>query len=773
MLLPEAAAAAPARVFVSNVPTSIGIAGKICVDGSSASPMTFALLDPDGSTIESAQPGQALTTACDGSAGTGFVAQLTSTSGRHYAGGAIATASQDGVSVSFPLPFAAYSAVGSGPDDLHVRSLPDPATVSVKTVLGPTTVTGGSWDDPSIASGDRNIDVAATLQGSDASAVPYAASVDPDPFHIDVSNRQVTANGLDPLGPPATVTLYAPDGTTLLDQITLVPRVDEDTRANGLLAQMPPAGSSVRIDQAGWFSHTVKAGAAAFTADGFSASAPADQSAPGAPESASLDPELAFSPPPTALCPAFASTLSCTVTGQFTVPGDTVTVTALDPDGDSFGLTVTRAGSTGSLDDGSYLYQAGVPNRRGTVSLRSGSYREDGDAVASDDGGLVDVSDTFATHVMNGARVTAKGAAFGSSAPPAFTYRLSYTLTAAGITGSTYPGGRVALTVRRGVLTDHVLLAAGADGTFTAPLANLRPGDRVDVVAADPATHDTTTSTTWLGALQPQISGLTDGQAIRGTIRPTITGAGIARVAWSGDPFGGLFPFNAGSPPFTNVIDTRAYDDGTYRLMATAEPAPSATDYLYVTIDNTPPDGSAGPSQTVAPGRKVVFVTGAADETSGLASVTLRPGDGSPLFRQAAGDLGNPIYHIYRRTGRFTAVVTMRDAAGNTSSARTRVTVTTALTAQVTGTIPAGVRHGRRLTASLSAGTSGDLLFQVLDGRGKTRARAFAHFLRGGRRIGVSFPTASLPRGTYTVLLQFTNDVGTAGPVVARRLVVR
>jgi hypothetical protein len=47
------------------------------------------------------------------------------------------------------------------------------------------------------------------------------------------------------------------------------------------------------------------------------------------------------------------------------------------------------------------------------------------------------------------------------------------------------------------------------------------------------------------------------------------------------------------------------------------------------------------------------------------------------------------------------------------------------------------------------------------------------HFLRAGKAIGVSFPTASLPRGRYTVVLQFTSDRGTAGPVVAQALRVR
>jgi hypothetical protein len=358
---------------------------------------------------------------------------------------------------------------------------------------------------------------------------------------------------------------------------------------------------------------------------------------------------------------------------------------------------------------------------------------------------------------------------FGSTRPPAFRFDLAYQVSGNTVSGTTYAGARVLLTATRGILTTQVQLVADGSGAFSATFSDLRVGDEVDDVAAEPNTHDTTTSTTFVGNLAPHIAGVADGDAVRGTIHPAVTGAGIDRVVWSGD----FFPANVAPAPFTDTIDTTKYDDGYYRLEATALPSPSATDYLYLVVDNTPPNGSAGPTQTVAPGRKVVFVTGASDDTSGLASVTLRPGDGSKLFKQAAADLGQPMYHFYRKTGRYTATVTITDAAGNRTVSKAHIVVTNRLAAQVAGIIPGSVAHGHAMTARLRSGSTGDLSFMVLGADGKRLARNVVHFMHAGHRVAATFATASLPPGRYTVVLQFTSDRGGAGPVVVRTLTVR
>jgi hypothetical protein len=770
LLAPAQALAAPAHVYVSNTNE---YEGKVCVDGTTHDAVTFVLRAPDGQVLDGPNTADALSTACDGGGGIGFAANLGSLSGRHYPAGAIATATQDGVSVSFVLPYAIRNSLGDSTNDLRVRGLPDPASVRIKSVLDPTTVTGGNYDNPSIVSADRNVQVTATVPVSSGGQIPYEAVVDPDRFAISISDRDVSINGLDPAGSPALAVLYASDGTTALDEVALRPRIGMDTQATATFDQLPPANAVVKVSQAGWFSHTVVAGAASIGSGGFSASGPSGQTVAGVPETVSLDASLAFAPG-ASFCPGFAASLSCAAGNQFVVPGDSVTVTATSPYGDRFATTATRSGSTGSLDDGSYYYDAGVPNQRGTVTFSNPPaskgaepYVEDGDPVSSDADGFVDVSYYFGAHVANLATVTPRGAVFGSTRPPAFRFDLAYKVSGNTVSGTTYAGARVLVTATRGILTNQAQLVADGSGAFSATFSDLRVGDEIDVVAAEPNTHDTTTSTTYVGALQPTIAGVSDGDAVRGTIHPAVSGVGIDRVVWSGD----FFPANIGAP-FVDTIDTTKYDDGYYRLEATALPSPSATDYLYLVVDNTPPNGSAGPAQTVAPGRKVVFVTGASDDTSGLASVTLRPGDGSKLFRQADADLGLPMYHFYRKTGTYTATVTITDAAGNRTVSKTRIVVTNRLSAQVAGVIPTTVAHGHAMTARLRSGTTGDLSFMVLAADGTRLARNVVHFMHAGHRVAATFATASLPPGRYTVVLQFTSDRGGAGPVVVRTLTV-
>ena len=96
-------------------------------------------------------------------------------------------------------------------------------------------------------------------------------------------------------------------------------------------------------------------------------------------------------------------------------------------------------------------------------------------------------------------------------------------------------------------------------------------------------------------------------------------------------------------------------------------PAPSAEDYLYVNVDNTPPTGGAGADQTVAKGRTAVIVTGAADATSGLASVKVDFGDNHRQSLPVA-KLAAPITHAYSKLGTFTVAVTITDRAGNVTS---------------------------------------------------------------------------------------------------------
>src|SRR5262249_33895808 len=159
-------------------------------------------------------------------------------------------------------------------------------------------------------------------------------------------------------------------------------------------------------------------------------------------------------PPATVFCPGFGvSSLACTQTGFFVVPGDTVRAEATNAAGDSFDLTATAPGSTGSLDDGSYFHYGGVSDARGRMTFsnpKHGSiphYDEEDEPVGSDGDGFVDGSFFFYAHVVNGATVKAKGRAFGLGTAPTFTWNLQAAVNGNTVSGSTYPNGRVRVTI--------------------------------------------------------------------------------------------------------------------------------------------------------------------------------------------------------------------------------------------------------------------------------------------------------------------------------------
>jgi PKD domain len=436
-------------------------------------------------------------------------------------------------------------------------------------------------------------------------------------------------------------------------------------------------------------------------------------------------------------------------------------------------VTATVKGSTGSLDDGSYFYYGGVPDAVGRLDFTNpkhgdhDTYTEDDGALADDDG-LVDESETFATHVVSGATVKPSGPVFGPVAPPTFTFNLTWQVAGNVVSGTTYPGAHVAVEVHRGPLLDTQFHTADAGGAFSAVFSDVRPGDEVDVVAANPTTHDTTTSTIFAGQLQPKIEGVTDQAAVRGTITPNVTGAGVGRVLWGGD----LGALNTGSAPFSWSYDTTTQDDFIYRITARAVNGPSATDYLYVTIDNTAPDGGAGGAQTVPPGVVTTFVTGAEDDTAGLDTTRITFGDGRKAS-QAGDDASGIFRHVYRRTGVFTATVTITDNAGNVNTSKARIRVTKALSPTVNGKYPTSVRRGKAFSTKLKASAAGTLAVQLVNRTGKIVTRTLLQFSKAGATARLRLPTAKLGRGRYLTVSHFTAQNQWAGPVVTRPLRIR
>ena len=380
----------------------------------------------------------------------------------------------------------------------------------------------------------------------------------------------------------------------------------------------------------------------------------------------------------------------------------------------------------------------------------------------------MDGSFFFYAHVVNGATVKPSGRAFGSSKPPTFTWNLQASVTGNTVSGTTYPNGRVSIVASRGAVTDTVFPVVAADGSFSATLADIRTGDEIDVVGANPKTHDTTTTVIHAGEVHPVISGLSDGQYVRGTIKPTVTGTGFTRVLWGGD----LGAFNAGAAPFTWSFDTRPLDDLTYRVEASALGVPSTTDYLYVTVDNTKPDGSAGPAQTIAPGATATFVTGAEDDTSGIKTAVMSFGD-KKKATQRGDDATGIFHHTYAKPGTYTARVSVTDNAGNSTSSTAKVHVTTDLGPAVRGGLPASVPKGRAASGQITASAPGYLSVQLLAPSGTVLQRTVLHFAKSGSKATLSFPTAKLAKGRYLTVWHFTSLDGWAGPVVTRNLQVR
>src|SRR5262249_20471925 len=159
---------------------------------------------------------------------------------------------------------------------------------------------------------------------------------------------------------------------------------------DGSFTKLPPNGSIIRVVQPGWFATDVQAPTVSLTGDTFGVTVPA---LPG--ETATVTPSLTFAPPATVFCPGFGvSSLACTQTGFFAGPGDPVRAEAPNAAGDSFDLTATAPGSTGSLDDGSYFHYGGVSDARGRMTFsnpKHGSiphYDEEDDAVGSDGDGF-------------------------------------------------------------------------------------------------------------------------------------------------------------------------------------------------------------------------------------------------------------------------------------------------------------------------------------------------------------------------------------------------
>ena len=129
--------------------------------------------------------------------------------------------------------------------------------------------------------------------------------------------------------------------------------------------------------------------------------------------------------------------------------------------------------------------------------------------------------------------------------------------------------------------------------------------------------------------------------------------------------------------------DTTTFPKGTYSIKASALPVTNETDTAdnnltkgwvkvvgYTTGDNTAPVANAGQNQTVNPGATVYFSASASSDNVGITGYEWNFGDGSTATGETAT-------HIYSSPGNYTALLTVRDAAGNNATHSITVTVVT------------------------------------------------------------------------------------------------
>lgn len=786
-VLPASAAAAIDSIVVQ--PNS-SLADFLCLGSDTTSPVRLALTTAQGTTLQTITLPAADNvgdTGCPASAntfepGADALAGGSQPAFNRYPAGARIIATQDGTSVAFALPYGAYSQ-----GTTRLRNLPNPAALSGGVVaaaaLGTYTGVAATEGDPVVADG--------TVGDTAGATIPISETITPAQYHVELASGTATIFGADPLANAVGATLSAPGGG-LVGRAALRPRIGSDCpngscSASGTFDAPSPSGGALAVaGQSGWFAgHTITLPSGALRFDGFDVSVPAGYTGSYDYSAKFFDPESVSSLPlsnplsctelgAAVTCPGGVPTnrLAVSVGGVFIVPGDFIDVTGVDADGDSAMITPVAGGLSGSLDDGSLIIRA-APRAQLTAALRSplpapaDPYTETY-TDRTDETGTDTLVDAFSVHIANGATATVSGPATGPIAQT-FTWRLALGIDGGGaVRGSTYGLGVVAIDQVQGSRTQHFQAAADLAGNFVVQLTDLRAGDVLNVTAADQATHQTTTTALTFGGSTATITGVSDGEYVRGTITPTVAGTGLDTVFWNGVD-ATLPTLLAAASPFPYPLDTTRWDDGTYRLEASGRPDATAYDYLYVTIDNTPPNGSAGNDQTVARGSRAMIVTGAGDDTSGLDSVKVDFGDKHRLT-QSGDSLGLPASHIYKKIGTYTAAVTITDLAGNVTSDTAKIRVATSVAPQIGGHFAGKLVRKKSLAARLVGRKPGQLEIFVLSRTGARKLTKRVTFTKTNQRIKVTLLTKGLKLGRFVLVEQFTDANGVAGPVQARAL---
>ena len=458
----------------------------LCIGSTSTAPVGLRLAAPDGSILQTLL----LPTADDlGDAGcpasthtfepgASLPAGAQQPAFNRYPAGGRITATQDGRSVTFALPYGAFSA-----GTTRLRALPNPAALT-GGVVDPSAP--GTYDGPAATEG-APVSISGSVLDSSSAPVPITETITPRQYRVELESTFIQVLGADPLGGTLAATLTGPGGSTV-GRTTLRPRVGGDcslqcSASSSFDSPAPPGGTLAVSGQPGWFgARSITLPQASLRPDGFDVSIPGGDTGNYDFGLRFFDPETISSLAPTSplRCLALGSAVSCSggapasrlsvsAGGLFVVPGDSVDVTATEADGDSASVSATAGGLSGSLDDGSLIVR-GAPRALVLAALRSPRAAPLAPFVAThsdrtDASGTATLEDSFAVHIQNGAVATLSGPATGPTAQT-FTWDLVASVGASGVvSGTTYANARVAVDHEQGGRTEHLETTANAAGS--------------------------------------------------------------------------------------------------------------------------------------------------------------------------------------------------------------------------------------------------------------------------------------------------------------------
>jgi hypothetical protein len=651
----------------------------VCVEAGASTSVAFTLVNRrTGRTVATDTVSTPTSANCAGGGGTSFRTDF----GRGYLfGGRVVATPSGSPSLAVDVPYGSGDTADNGATSvIRIAGLPPTSMVKLNG-LSAVPVTGSRVTSAPIAGYGANVQVTATVSGAALTVFFTTAQ-----SNFSARSSVVDVSGTDPLGAPVHVSVVSAGRSAAF---TMTPS------ASGIRANLPfdvLSGALVSVSQAGWFSHTGRAGTVVMRNDGFLVSIPTGTTGNYGFNATLFDDNATF--PPTSplgcqtLGPSSFVTTACgvpypdrysaNITGLVMASGDEASVDETTPTRDRLDSTATHLGFSG--DDNGFI--AGTLQPTVNAPLRVVAVRPAGGGYTAAvfrsrarafDGRVFVEGEGDAPLTL---RIT-RGTTFtisGPSLPRArrYVFNVSAAFLGTTVTGRAAPHARLRISQQTGNANLLRFITADAAGRYALALVDPQPGDDVGVEAVDLATRDVSGTSLTFGAPAVRITGVRDQQLVRGTIRVGVRAPAARQVLLDGGEITGQ---RRSSPPFAFAVNTRPAGDGPAEITAQAFGAGGLDgfDFLWVIVDNTAPRGAL-PAETFArSGRRLRLHPGAGD-ANGIASALVTWGDGTRQRlrgRRATAALS----HVYHRSGNFRVRVTITDRAGNRRVVRTLVRV--------------------------------------------------------------------------------------------------